>query len=191
MTYAPRSPHPGQLCIHDLVTRQAAAHPDRVAVVDRTAELTYGELDARANQLAAHLRELGVQPDSAVGVFLERSADLVVTFLAVLKAGGNYMPLDPGYPPGRLALMLDAAAAPVILTDRAHARRRPADRPAIVVSDKLTGPFAGEPERTPDVRVHPDQLAYTMFTSGSTGTPKGVVVTHRGVVRLVQDPWYI
>jgi amino acid adenylation domain-containing protein len=191
MMYTPQSLHRGQLCIHDLVTRQAAAHPDRVAVVDRTTELTYGELDMRANQLAAHLRGLGVHPDSAVGVFLERSAELVVTFLAILKAGGNYVPLDPGYPADRLNLMLNATAAPVIVTDRAHAARLPAAQAAIVVVDDLAETLAGLPKNAPDVRVHPDHLAYTMFTSGSTGTPKGVVVTHRGVVRLVQDPGYI
>lgn len=179
------------VCIHDLVAQHAAVQPDRVAVVDRGTELTYGELNTQANRVAAHLAELGVRSDSPVGVVLERSAELIVTMLAILKAGGNYVPLDPDYPADRLALMIDASAAPVIVTSRAQSVRLPAGQATTVVLDDLADHLAGLPAHGPDVRVHPDHLAYTMFTSGSTGTPKGVVVTHRGVVRLVQDPGYI
>jgi amino acid adenylation domain-containing protein len=173
------------------VARHAAAHAARVAVVDRDTTLTYGELDTQANQLAAVLVELGVRSESPVGVALERSAQLIVTMLAILKAGGNYVPLDPEYPTDRLARMLDASAATVVVTDSAQSLRLPVSAAATVVLDDLRDSLADRPAAAPAVRTHPDQLAYTMFTSGSTGTPKGVVVTHRGVVRLVHAPGYV
>jgi len=165
--------------VHHLVAARTRAHPDRVAVVAGTTTLTYGGLDDTAARLAGRLVDLGVTPGDAVGVFLPRSADFVVAVLAVLKAGGHYVPLDPDYPAARLALMLDAVRAPVVITGAGLTP--PAHAGAVLRVDDLGDPL---PPRT----AHPDDLAYTMFTSGSTGVPKGVAVRHRGVVRLVRDP---
>ena len=187
-------------CVHDLVAARAAAHPHRVALVSARGELTYGELLARADRLAAHLVDLGVDLDVPVGVFLERSPAFVVTALAVLRAGGNYVPLDPNYPATRLELMLAATAAPVVVTTDALADRLPASAATVVRLDEQTDQPATATERTPAAvglaaptfpRVHPDNLAYTMFTSGSTGVPKGVVIRHSGIVRLADDPRYL
>ncbi|NUT93885.1 MAG: non-ribosomal peptide synthetase [Saccharothrix sp.] len=166
--------------VHTLVAAAATAHPSRVAVVSAERSLTYGELDARANGLAARLIASGVRPGDPVGVFLHRSAEFVLAALAVLKAGGHYVPLDPEYPAPRLEYMLAAVSSPVVLTLGSSASRVSGP---VVLLDEL--PETGGPV---DVAVHPDDLAYVMFTSGSTGKPKGVAVTHRGIVRLVQEP---
>jgi amino acid adenylation domain-containing protein len=175
-------------CVHDLFAEHAATRPDHVAIVadDGGGELTYGELDERANTLADHLITAGVAVDAPVGVFLERSAEFVVTILAVLKAGGNYVPLDPNYPPARLELMLARAAPAVVVTNSTLVERLPAGAATVLLADRLPASAAPQP-RPP---VHPDNLAYTMFTSGSTGVPKGVAVRHRGVTRLVRDAGY-
>ncbi|GAA3854240.1 hypothetical protein GCM10022243_19730 [Saccharothrix violaceirubra] len=166
--------------VHELVTAQ---DPDRVAVVGGPVTSTYRDLDRRAGLLAARLVDLGVRVGDGVGVFLPRSVDLVVAVLAVLKAGGGYVPLDPDYPAARVSVMLDAVRAPVVITDATLADRLSAYPGRVVrVEDPL--PVVDPPV----VAVRPDDVAYTMFTSGSTGVPKGVAVRHRGIVRLVRDP---
>ncbi|MFI9815103.1 non-ribosomal peptide synthetase [Saccharothrix variisporea] len=168
------------MTVHTLVAAAATAHPSRIAVVSSERSLTYGELDARANGLAARLVASGVRPGDPVGVFLHRSAEFVLAALAVLKAGGHYVPLDPEYPAARLEYMLGAVSSPVVVTVGSLAGRVPGP---VVLLDELP-----EPADPVDVAVHPDDLAYVMFTSGSTGKPKGVAVTHRGIVRLVREP---
>jgi amino acid adenylation domain-containing protein len=177
--------------VHELVAGHAATHSERVAVTGPSGELTYGQLDRTANRLATLLIRSGVRPDEPVGVYLERSTDFVVTILAVLKAGGNYVPLDPDYPAARLALMIERTAPRVIVTRAASADRLPAAVPDVLLWEQLAGQLDGLPAEAPPVRVHPDHLAYTMFTSGSTGVPKGVAVPHAGIVRLVCDPGYV
>src|SRR5262249_48647466 len=137
-----------------------------------------------ANQLAHHLRALGVGAESVVGVCLERSLELVVSLIAILKAGGAYLPLDPGYPRERLSFMLaDAGAAGLISASTLAARldapgvRRPAP-------DRGGAAIAAHPPSAPAGAVGPHNLAYVIYTSGSTGTPKGVAITHQNVVRL-------
>ncbi|WP_309110857.1 non-ribosomal peptide synthetase [Saccharothrix sp.] len=191
--------------VHSLVAAVATAHPARVAVVSSGRSLTYGELDACANGLAARLIASGVRPGDPVGVFLHRSAEFVVAALAVLKAGGHYVPLDPEYPAARLEYMLAAVARPPAPgsivprgTDNSGGPRgADAGGPVVVTVAALAGRVSQgvvlvdelpEPAGPVDVAVHPDELAYVMFTSGSTGKPKGVAVTHRGIVRLVDQP---
>ncbi|MFJ8005310.1 non-ribosomal peptide synthetase, partial [Streptomyces fagopyri] len=159
--------------------------PDAIAVAFGSVHVTYAELDARANRLAHRLIGLGVAPDTPVALFLERSVELVVATLAVLKAGAAYLPLHAGYPAERLAWVMSDSRATVLITDRAMAQREFTHNARVIVIDDAD--LAAEPEHDPALTVHPDQLAYVMYTSGSTGMPKGVAVTHEDVVCLATD----
>jgi amino acid adenylation domain-containing protein len=168
----------------ELFEAQVEKTPDAVAVVLETQSLTYGGLDARANRLAHHLRDLGVGPETVVGLCVERSPDLLVGLLGILKAGGAYLPLDPGHPPERLAFMLEDADAGVLLTHSALLDRIPDHHAKTVRLDADWPAIARQPATTPANLLHPHNTAYVIYTSGSTGTPKGVAVTHQNVVRL-------
>jgi len=172
-------------CLHQLFEHQAELHSDAVAVRCGRRSLTYGELDARADRLAVHLRGLGVGPDSLVPVCLHRSFDLIVAILAVHKAGGAYVPLDPGYPRARLTSMLEDCAATIVLAGHRTAEIVAGpDRRTVFLDDVPTG-ARGPDERRPEPLARPDDLAYVIFTSGSTGRPKGVQVEHRAAVNRV------
>jgi len=166
--------------VHQLVARQAAQRPDAIAVTDRDRELGFGELDARANQLAHHLRSLGVGPDVRVAIALERTLDMVIAVLAVWKAGGAYVPVDPSYPAARVAVMLDLARAPVLITEPRLAVAAPAAT-RIVSPSRDAARIAAAPVTAPDVALAPSALSHVIFTSGSTGTPKGVAIQHASV----------
>ena len=146
--------------------------------------LSYGELDARSSRLAHHLRALGVGPEVVVGLCIERSLAMLVGLLGILKAGGAYLPLDPDYPPERLAFMLADAGAPVLLTRAALRAHLPAHDAHVVCLDADWPAIARQPATAPAAGVLPQHPAYVIYTSGSTGTPKGVAVTHQNVVRL-------
>jgi amino acid adenylation domain-containing protein len=183
-------PFPRGVAIPALFAARVAERPDAPALVWGGTRLSYAELDARANRLAHHLAGLGVGPESRVGVLLERGVELIVSLLAVLKAGGCYVPLDPAYPPERLALMLADAGVRVLLT------RGPASSPhapgvAVVRLDEAAEALAAAPAGAPRSGAHPDSLAYIVYTSGSTGRPKGVMVAHRHVVQLVMETDYV
>ena len=162
----------------ELFAAQAARTPDAVAVVFEQATLSYGELDARANQLAHHLQSLGVGPETIVGLCVERSLEMVIALLGILKAGGAYLPLDPAYPAQRIAFMLEDAGAPIVITQEALLDQLPASGARIVQVDADWSRIARQPTSAPAKRLHPDTTAYVIYTSGSTGTPKGVAVTH-------------
>jgi amino acid adenylation domain-containing protein len=163
-------------CMHALVAAHAARRPDAPAVAHGAITLSYGALDARANQLAHHLRGLGVGRDVRVALCFERSADAIVAQLGVLKAGGAYVPLDPGNPTARLAFVIGDSGARVTVADPRLVARLP---DAGVITLDAT---AGEPTTAPVTDVRPDDVAYVIYTSGSTGTPKGVLIEHRGLV---------
>ena len=169
--------YPAGLCVHEQFEEQAARHPGRIALVYESEELTYAEMDARANRLAWFLRELGVGPETVVGVHLERSLDLVLSLHAILKAGGAYLPLDPAYPPERLGWMLEDSGAPIVLSDSGLAASLPGGGFHVVRIDEIGGELARRPATRPPFEGGPDHLAYVIFTSGSTGRPKGVMST--------------
>ncbi|MEM6529954.1 MAG: amino acid adenylation domain-containing protein, partial [Chloroflexota bacterium] len=173
-----QAPFSAEAFAHDLI----ASHPaEAVAVRYGDGVLTYGELDARANRVAQYLLRNGVQPGTFVGLCVERSLEMVVGIVGILKAGCAYVPVDPAYPEERIAFLLQDAAMPLLLTQThlldavgAH------NMPCVTLDD--TALFAEMPATLPDVTVTPDDLAYMIYTSGSTGKPKGVRVTHRNLV---------
>ncbi len=173
---------PDGILLHHLIARQAARTPDATAVRFEGEALSYAGLDAAANRLARHLRRLGVGPETAVGVCVERSVEMVVALLAVLKAGGAYVPLDPDYPAARLARMLEDLPVPVLLTRRREAAALPPHGAREVLLDEGAPGWRDLSGTAPGVQADPDGAAYVIFTSGSTGRPKGVVNTHRGIV---------
>jgi amino acid adenylation domain-containing protein len=171
------------VCVHQLFEAQADHDPGSIALVFESENLSYGDLDVRANRLAHRLRASGVGPGALVGVCLERSPEMVVALLAVLKAGGAYVPLDPTYPADRIAYVLEDSGARVVLTQPELLYDLPVeDREAIVVE---TGAFDHEPGTRPEPLAGLDDLAYVIYTSGSTGRPKGVEVRHAGVVNFL------
>ena len=175
----------------ELFARQAARTPDAVALVYEDRTLSYRELDQRANQLAHHLRSLGAAPETIVGVCVERSFDMVIALLAILKAGAAYLPLDPDYPAERLAFMLQDAGAPVLVTQSSLRARLPAHTARIVDLDVDQPTIAHQPASAPRHRIDPRTAAYVIYTSGSTGQPKGICVPQAAVVRLAHDPGYV
>jgi amino acid adenylation domain-containing protein len=179
---ATQADYPHDLCLHHLVEAQVARTPDAVALVFNDQSLTYRQLNARANQLAHHLQGLGVGPEVLVGVCLERSPDLVIALLGILKAGAAYLPLDPAYPRQRLAFMLEDAQVPVVLTHQPLRPGLPACAARVVCLDTEGAAIGALPTTNPASPVRPDQLAYVIYTSGSTGQPKGVLGLHRGTL---------
>ncbi|HEX8145435.1 MAG TPA: amino acid adenylation domain-containing protein [Pyrinomonadaceae bacterium] len=167
-------------CIHQLFEAQVERTPDAVALVCGDHEVSYLELNARANKLAHHLRKLGVGPEVLVGVLMERSVEMVVSLLAILKAGGAYLPLDPLYPQERLAFMLADAEVAVLLTQESLAERVPVGEAAVVFSvDRQWSEIASQSEDNASSAVGAGNLAYLIYTSGSTGRPKGVAIAHQ------------
>ncbi|MFI9271112.1 amino acid adenylation domain-containing protein [Kitasatospora sp. NPDC052896] len=173
--------------VHELVEHRAAETPDAVAVVFEEHSLDYRGLNTRANALAHHLRDLGVGPETRVGVCVERSLETVVATLAVLKAGGVYVPLDTAFPAERMAHMLREVEAPLVLTHGPTTGSVPAGPWREVDLDALDLSADGSPGDDLDGLVGPDNACYVIFTSGSTGRPKGTTVTHRNVTRLIQS----
>jgi amino acid adenylation domain-containing protein/non-ribosomal peptide synthase protein (TIGR01720 family) len=180
-----RAPFPEDLCAHQLFEQQVARTPDAVAVVAGDTRWTYRELNGRANRLAHHLRQLGVGPDTRVGLCLERSGDLVAGLLGILKAGGAYVPLDPSYPTERLGFMLEDAAIPVLVSQTRIADELPSRGEQLICLDADWPQIARHPEHDPPILTHPENLAYIIYTSGSTGRPKGAMLPHRGLVNYL------
>ncbi|MDH3604844.1 MAG: amino acid adenylation domain-containing protein, partial [Candidatus Tectomicrobia bacterium] len=169
--------------VHHLFEQQSNRAPDAIAVAFGQRQLTYGELNRQANQLAHHLRTLGVGPDVLVGLYVERSVEMVLGLLAILKAGGAYVPLDPAYPEARLTFMLADAQVHVLLTqDALRSQLTPPPETVTLALDIMTERLSTESAENPSSGVAPENLAYVIYTSGSTGAPKGVMVTHGSLV---------
>ncbi len=180
-------------CVQQRIALQAEKTSDATALIIGEDQLTYGQLNARANQLAHKLIELGVGPDRLVGIAVERSVEMIVGLLAILKAGGAYVPLDPAYPEDRLAYMIEDSGIELLLT-QSHLQTLlpiPASL-ATVLLDQPQDWLAAYPTTAPDVAVNGEHLAYTIYTSGSTGKPKGVMVRHAAlsnfVASMVEQP---
>ena len=184
------APYPAASTIHQLVAAQADRTPEAPAVLFEDAVLTYRELDDRADQLALRLRELGVGPGVLVALLVPRSLEMMVAIIGILKSGGAYVPLEPSYPPPRLAFMMEDSQAPVVVTRADVAGLVTDDRARVIclgaggtsVTSRLDEPVVGG-GRARD--AGPDDLAYVIYTSGSTGRPKGVEICHRSVVNLM------
>jgi amino acid adenylation domain-containing protein len=184
--------YPQQQCIHHLFETQVERTPDAVAVVFEEQQLTYWELNARANQLAHHLQKLEVKPEVLVGICVERSLDMVIGVLAILKIGSTYIPLDPNYPKERLAFILQDAQVSVLLTQQHLIDNLPQNQTNVVCFNTDWEKILQESQQNPISDCTSDNLAYIIYTSGSTGQPKGVLVNHSNVVRLLAatEAWY-
>ncbi|MEU7091592.1 non-ribosomal peptide synthetase [Kitasatospora aureofaciens] len=180
-------PFDRESCLHELIARQARLTPDTEAVVYGSASLSYAELDEAADRLAQELAARGVGPDTVVAICVERGLPMVVALLGVLKAGGAYLPLDPGHPAERLEYVIADSAARLVLTQASVAGRLPEGVPVLRLDEEWPR-IAGLPARTPESGVTPEHLAYVIYTSGSTGRPKGVMVEHRSVV-FAAESW--
>ncbi len=171
-------------CVHEEFEAQVARTPDRTAVCFEDDSYTFRQLEERANRLAHYLIELQVGPDVLVGVCLERSIEMVVAILAVQKAGGAYLPLDPAFPAERIAFMIEDAEAPILLTQESLLASLPEHGALSICLDTNREQIAERPVERPEVQVTPANLAYVIYTSGSTGRPNGVLVEHRNVLNL-------
>jgi amino acid adenylation domain-containing protein len=180
--------YPRHDCIHELFERQAAERPDAVALSFEGGQLTYGELNRRANQVAHYLINMGVEAEMRVGIMLERSPQLIVGLLGILKAGGAYVALDPSYPSERLAYMIDDAMILMLLTQEQYLDSAFAQQ--VVCLDSDWELIAGESTENPASKVEAEHLSHIIYTSGSTGRPKGVCISHRSVARLVKQTNY-
>jgi surfactin family lipopeptide synthetase A len=176
-----------EYCVHQLFEAQAARTPNAVAVACGEDQLTYSDLNQRANRLAHCMRARGIGPEVMVGVALERSPNLLVALLGILKAGGAYLPLDPSYPVDRLAFMLEDSGAPLLVTQRSLAGLLPTQRVQVLELDQDVTPLSVEVDDNPDAPILLENLAYVIYTSGSTGRPKGVQVSHGALANFLES----
>src|SRR6266481_1998028 len=174
-----------QRCVGELVSAQAAGNNQALAVAPGSAVLTYGELEASANQLAHHLLSLGLESEAVVGLCLGHSLNFVIAALGILKAGGAYLPLDPTHPLERLTLMLKDAGALFLVTDSREQPRLGNGPWMTITLDGDAQVFAGGSTSAPTVPIEPSNLAYLIYTSGSTGSPKAVEISHGSLLNLV------
>ncbi len=176
--------YPQEKCIHQLFEEQVEKTPDAVALIFKNEQLTYRELNQRANQLANYLQSLGVQPEVLVGICVERSLEMIVGILGILKAGGAYVPLDIAYPKERLAFMLSDSQVSILLTQQHLVEKLPEHQAKIICLDTDEDEIAKTPAKQTGIAVKSSNIAYIIYTSGSTGKPKGVLIPHYNVIRL-------
>jgi len=186
-----RRDYPRNSCIQQLFEVQAERLPDSIAVIFQDQQVTYSELNRRSNQLAHYLQQLGVGPEIPVAICMERSLEMIVSLLAVLKAGGAYLALDPSYPEARLSFMLADAGAPLLLTQHHLAATLSRHDARVIAVDGDLPIITEQPQTNLHNQATADNLAYITYTSGSTGTPKGVCIPHRAVARLTQAVDYV
>jgi amino acid adenylation domain-containing protein len=180
-----KTDYPQGQCVHQLVEVQAERAPNAVALVSDDGELTYQEVNCRASQLAHHLQTLGIGPEMIVGIFMERSLEMVIALLGILKSGAAYLPLDPAYPKERLDFLLTDARVPIILTQGKLVTKLPSNQTKVLCLDADWDAIALQPAENLTSQVTADNLAYVIYTSGSTGRPKGVQIGHKGLLNLI------
>ena len=179
--------YPQDKCIHQLIEQQVKANPDAVAVVFEGQQLTYRELNSKANQLAHYLQSLGVKPESLVGISVDRSLEMVIGLLGILKAGAAYVPLDPTYPADRVAYILSNSAAKFLVTSSNLIGSLPQEETEFICLDREWEVISQQNESNPNHEVKPNNLSYVIYTSGSTGQPKGVQICHRSLVNFINS----
>ncbi|MBW4660754.1 MAG: amino acid adenylation domain-containing protein [Drouetiella hepatica Uher 2000/2452] len=179
--------YPQNECWHQRFEAQVQKTPEAIALVFKNEQLTYDQLNRCANQVAHYLQKQGVKPETIVGLCLERSPSMIIGLLGILKAGGAYLPLDPTYPPDRLAFMMSDSQIPILLTTRTSAATLPDHAAQAICLDTDWNHIAQEREQNPESGVTVENLAYLIYTSGSTGIPKGVLVPHEGLINLTED----
>ncbi len=184
-------PYPNSACVHEIFEAQVSRKPEAVALKYGKQSITYRDLNVRANQLAHFLQKHKAGTGTLVGVYMDRSVEMIVAFLAILKAGAAYVPLDLSYPKDRLAFMIADTKMPLILTDSLRFQDLPNSELPVICLDKESSSLQEEPRQLPPNTATAESLAYVIYTSGSTGQPKGVLVPHRGITRLVCDADYI
>ncbi|MCZ8160943.1 MAG: amino acid adenylation domain-containing protein, partial [Microcystis sp. LE19-196.1B] len=177
--------YPQDQCIHQLFEAQVERTPDAIALIFENQVLTYGELNNRANQLAHYLQSLGVTKEQIVGVYLERSLEMAIGFLGILKAGAAYVPIDPEYPPVRTQFILEDTQLSLLLTQAELAAKLPQTQTTIICLDRDWPEIASQPQTNLDLKIEPNNLAYCIYTSGSTGQPKGVLISHQALLNLI------
>ncbi|GAA6619991.1 amino acid adenylation domain-containing protein [Scytonema sp. NUACC26] len=174
-----------QQCVHEFFENQVKRSPNAVAVLFEGEQLTYQELNNRANQLAHYLKTFGVQPGVFVGICMERSLEVVVGLLGILKAGGAYVPLDPEYPKDRLTFLIEDTQIPVILAQKKCVESLPNHEAQLICLDSDWEPISRYSQQNPNCEMTADSLLYIIYTSGSTGKPKGVMIPHRGISNML------
>jgi amino acid adenylation domain-containing protein len=179
--------YPQDQCIHQLFEQQVELTPDAVAVVFEEQELTYRQLNSRANQLAHYLQKLGVKPETFVGICLERSLEMIVGLLGILKAGAAYVPLDPAYPQERIDYILSNSEAKILITSSQVLSSLPKHETQVICLDTDWEVISESNQGNPDSEVKPNNLSYVIFTSGSTGNPKGVQICHQSLVNFIKS----
>ena len=184
---ATQTEYPSQFCLHQWFEQYAARTPDAVACIFDKEHLTYEELNKRANQLAHYLKKRGVGPGQRVGIFVERSLDMMVGLLGIQKSGAAYVPLDPYYPAERIRTILDDAQVPILLTQQALLEALPPHAADVICLDSDWPQIGQESSSNLVCSARPEDLVYVIYTSGSTGKPKGVQVPHRAVVNLLHS----
>ncbi len=178
--------YPDHYCIHQLFEAWVEQTPDAIALIFKGEQLTYRELNSKANQLANYLQTLGVKPETLVGICIEPSLEMIVGILGILKAAGAYVPIDPTYPSERIAYMLDDSQLAVLLTEEKLVTSLPQHQAQVICLDSDWKEISTESKSYPITSLTPENLAYVIYTSGSTGKPKGVLVAHRGLCNLSQ-----
>jgi amino acid adenylation domain-containing protein len=180
-----KTEYPRDICLHELFEAQVERTPEAIALIFEEKQFSYRELNERANQLAHHLRNLGVKPGMLVGTCLDRSWEVALGLLGILKAGGAYVPFDPESPAERLAFMVEDSAPLVLLTQERFVKGLPACKASVVCLDWDWEEIAGQSRSNPDVATSRQDLAYVIYTSGTTGKPKGVMVEHDSIVNYL------
>lgn len=179
--------YPLNVCLPQQVEQQVEQNPDAIALMFESQSMTYRELNSQANQLAHYLRQCGAKPDIAIAIYLERSLELIIAILAVLKAGSAYLPLDPALPTAGLEFRLQDAQVPIVLTQKSLLHRLPEFLPQVICLDDDQATIAQHSSENLNLTIAPNNIAYIIYTSGSTGQPKGVIIEHRQILNYLHS----